>query len=102
MIECELANFGTVQYGSRIIGELKVSNPYKACNKTEVLNHEVSRIPFLMIQRGDCAFADKVLVAQEAGASIAVIVDNGPTRGNIIMIDNGHGYNVHITSVFIS
>lgn len=40
IIECELANFGSVQYGTRIIGEAHVSNPYNACDKAEVSKNE--------------------------------------------------------------
>lgn len=37
IIDCELANFGTVQYGSRVIGEMFVSKPFNACNETEIV-----------------------------------------------------------------
>ncbi|EAS05189.2 vacuolar sorting receptor (macronuclear) [Tetrahymena thermophila SB210] len=104
VIDCELANFGSVQYGTRIVGEAHISEPYDACDKAAVQQgeKEFSRIPFLLVERGNCAFADKVYNAQEAGAQIVIIVDNGQQRGNVIMIDNGHGSNVHITSVFIT
>ncbi|KAL4426650.1 hypothetical protein ABPG74_018728 [Tetrahymena malaccensis] len=104
VIDCELANFGSVQYGTRIVGQALVSDPYDACDKAAVLQgeKEFSRIPFLLVERGKCAFADKVYNAQEAGAQIVIIADNTRQRGNVIMIDNGHGSNVHITSVFIT
>lgn len=30
-IDCELANFGSIQYGTRTIGELHLSTPFNAC-----------------------------------------------------------------------
>ncbi|KAL4465696.1 hypothetical protein ABPG72_012378 [Tetrahymena utriculariae] len=104
VIDFELANFGNIQYGIRTIGLAGVSEPYRACNKSAALQgkQEFSTIPFLLVERGDCAFTDKVYNAQEAGAQIVVIVDNSAHKGKVIMIDNGHGSNVHITSVFIT
>lgn len=30
-IDCELANFGSVPYGAKSVGELTISNPYNGC-----------------------------------------------------------------------
>lgn len=66
-IECELANFGSVPYGAKSVGDLIISNPYNACNKTEVSNStsevDYQRAKFFLVERGGCAFADKVIVS---------------------------------------
>lgn len=63
-IDCELANFGSVPYGTKTIGELYLANPINACNRTEIVKsnstEEIPTIHFLLAVRGGCAFADKV------------------------------------------
>lgn len=53
------------------------------------------------MKSGKCAFTDKVYNAQEAGAKVAVIIDTSYFDRKVFMIDNGHGFNINITSVII-
>lgn len=72
-----VANFGVVPYGHTIIGTIKKSSPFNGCQ-------EIKHFPtdsydgalILMVMRGGCHFAEKVINAQRIGASLVIIVDN--------------------------
>jgi len=56
-----------------------------------------------LIKRGNCTFVTKVRNAQNAGAKLAIIMDNiVENSGYIVMADDGLGDPNLIPSIFIS
>ena len=72
-----IANFGTVPYGHTIIGTVKKAVPFDGCSPIRsIQNQSEEGALILMVVRGKCHFAEKVINAQKIGASLVVIVDN--------------------------
>jgi hypothetical protein len=72
-----IANFGTVPYGHTIIGTVKKAVPFDGCSPLKsIQNTNEEGALILMVVRGSCHFAEKVINAQKIGASMVVIVDN--------------------------
>ena len=72
-----IANFGVVPYGHTIIGSIKKAMPFNGCEEIRsVQNTSEEGALILMVVRGGCHFAKKVINAQKIGASMVVIVDN--------------------------
>lgn len=72
-----IANFGVVPYGHTIIGTIKKAVPFEGCQDIQSIqttSEEGALI--LMVVRGGCHFAQKVINAQKVGASMVIIVDN--------------------------
>ena len=60
-------------------------------------------MPWVIADRGDCTFIEKVRNIEEAGAGMAIIVDNHKENiTNIVMSDDGSGAGLRIPSVLIS
>lgn len=60
-------------------------------------------VPFMLANRGDCTFVEKVRNIEEAGAGLAIIVDNKEEDINkIVMSDDGSGAGLRIPSMLIS
>ena len=78
-----------------VTGDLEVAEPLEACGP--LTNAFEGRIAF--IQRGVCAFTDKVLNAQAAGASAVVVFNNAP--GDPIVM-GGSGAGITIPGMMIS
>lgn len=60
--------------------------------------------PWIIADRGDCSFVEKVRNIEEAGAGLAIIVDNlrGENVTRIVMSDDGSGAGLRIPSMMIS
>lgn len=59
--------------------------------------------PFYLADRGDCTFVEKVRNIEEAGAGLAIIVDNKKEDiSKIVMSDDGSGAGLRIPSMLIS
>ena len=60
--------------------------------------------PWLLIERGGCSFVEKVRNAEEAGAGLAVIVDNNAEDDvtRLAISDDGSGSGLRIPSMLIS
>ena len=72
-----IANFGVVPYGHTIIGSIKKAMPFNGCEEIRsIQNTSEEGALILMVVRGGCHFAKKVINAQKVGASMVVIVDN--------------------------
>ena len=72
-----IANFGNVPYGHTIIGTIKKAVPFDGCQEIRsVQNSSEEGALILMVMRGGCHFAQKVINAQKIGASMVIIVDN--------------------------
>jgi len=60
-------------------------------------------VPFMLANRGDCTFVEKVRNIEEAGAGLAIIIDNKDEDINkIVMSDDGSGAGLRIPSMLIS
>ena len=74
-----IADFGVVPYGHSISGTLIQAVPYNACEPLELNKKKMDAITgnfIIMVQRGVCNFSQKVINAQNAGASAVIISDN--------------------------
>lgn len=59
--------------------------------------------PFYLADRGDCTFVEKVRNIEEAGAGVAIIIDNKKEDiSKIVMSDDGSGAGLRIPSMLIS
>jgi len=64
---------------------------------------EVTSATFILVERGGCPFTTKVRNVEEAGASLAIIIDNKDENVEMInMIDDGAGAGIRIPSMLIS
>lgn len=71
-----IANFGTVPYGHTIIGTVKKAVPFDGCGPLKsIQNKNEEGALILMVVRGKCHFAEKVINAQKIGAKMVIIVD---------------------------
>lgn len=62
-----------------------------------------SRVPIIMVDRGNCSFVQKTRNVQNLGGRLAVIVDNvDEDSSNIMMIDDGTASDILIPTVLIS
>ncbi len=64
-IEYIIADIGDVPYGKSLIGKLVLANPINLCNIKDgfSLEKKVNDSYFLLVERGDCHFAIKALLA---------------------------------------
>lgn len=59
--------------------------------------------PWVLADRGDCSFVEKVRFMEEAGAGLGIIVDNARENiTRIVMSDDGSGAGLRIPAVLIS
>jgi hypothetical protein len=59
--------------------------------------------PFMLADRGDCSFVQKVRNMEDAGAAVGIVVDNtDELPENLIMSDDGTGAGIRIPSMLIS
>lgn len=61
-------------------------------------------VPFFIADRGECSFVEKVRNIEEAGAAMAIIIDNNKEDNitRIVMTDDGSGAGIRIPAVLIS
>ncbi|KAJ3187784.1 hypothetical protein HDU85_006177 [Gaertneriomyces sp. JEL0708] len=55
-----------------------------------------------LVQRGECAFVEKVRAMQKSGAKAVVVGDNAPHSGLITMFATGNTSDITIPAVFVS
>jgi len=84
-------SFGNAEFGpdvkaSQIVAPLKYSFDSEGC--TQVSFSESATPPIVLIDRGDCSFADKALNAEAAGA-LGVIIVNNLNSGAILLSAGG-------------
>lgn len=70
---------------SGICGALIVADPENACSPllNGVRSNETEQIRFALIARGDCAFQEKILNAQNGGFDAAIVYDDR-NRGSLV------------------
>jgi hypothetical protein len=109
-IKHSYANFGIIPYGSTIMGKMIYNEKNSdACSEFEGPidisgDPDPDISPFVLVNRGSCSFVTKARNVQRWGGRIAVIINDrlidSPDR--IIMIDDGTGADVFISSILIS
>lgn len=58
---------------------------------------------FILADRGDCTFVQKVRNMEDAGASLGIVIDNSDEDiENLHMSDDGSGAGIRIPSLLIS
>lgn len=76
-LEYTVSSFGSVPYGRTIYGTVVKAHPINACAPIADLEIDKTQGPLIvLVERGTCHFAEKVLNAQKAGASMVMIGDS--------------------------
>ncbi|EGR32389.1 vacuolar sorting receptor, putative [Ichthyophthirius multifiliis] len=99
-IPFQLALFGKIPYGRKIIGDVMLANPIDACKPLESTENNQQHT-FVLIQRGECSFVTKVFNAQLFGGKVIILMDDKKENYDILMSDDGMGDRVIIPSIFI-
>ncbi|KAH9309082.1 hypothetical protein KI387_036993, partial [Taxus chinensis] len=87
--------------GVGLMGVLYVAQPSNAC--VEIGNpapKDVQYAPILLVERGECTFEKKVLIAQEAGYAAVIVYNN--EDGEELVTMSGESGGIHINAVFVS
>jgi hypothetical protein len=70
--------------------------------KTANQSKEAFMTPFMLSDRGNCSFVNKVRHMEEAGAAVGIVVDNvNEDVSEIIMSDDGTGAGIRMPSMLI-
>ena len=105
-IKYSVMNFGKIPYGYSVTGMVHIAVPNHACTDLRPINFDKSLgALILLVDRGICNFAEKVLNAQKVGADLVLIVDNNtenvhkifPVERTKSVLDQ-----VHIPSLLLS
>lgn len=105
-LEYTIANFGTVPYGHSVYGTVFKATPLDACSDLSPLKWDKNLGTLILyVERGNCHFAQKVLMAQKIGAGMAIIGDTDnedvskilPVEKTVELMDK-----IHIPSILIS
>ncbi|CAF0811763.1 unnamed protein product [Rotaria sp. Silwood1] len=77
------------------------AKPFRACSQLQndfELNGNIA-----LIERGECSFVTKVIIAQESGALGVIVMDNNPTADDyfVDMIDDMTQRNILIPAMFL-
>jgi len=105
-LEYTIANFGTVPYGHSVYGTVFRATPLDACTDLAPLKWDANYGTLVVyVERGNCHFAQKVLMAQKIGAGLVIIGDTDnedvskilPVEKTVELMDK-----IHIPSILIS
>ena len=105
-LDYTIANFGTVPYGHSIYGTVFKATPLDACSELSPLKWDKNYGTLIIYaERGNCHFAQKVLMAQKIGAGFVIIGDTDnedvskilPVEKTVELMDK-----IHIPSILIS
>jgi hypothetical protein len=98
-----ISSFGRVPYGHSITGVLRIPYPPNACGKNVTIDSPPNTQMILLVQRGDCPFAEKVQNGQNLKASMVIVVDNRKDDINFIVpyADREDALAIQITSMLI-
>ncbi|CAD8162347.1 unnamed protein product [Paramecium octaurelia] len=99
-VQNALPNFGVIPFGHRLMGYVDMAEPNDGCSALQ----SAYSSQFIMMGRGNCSLVTKVLNAEKAGYSLAIIGNNNesPLESDLVMEDDGQGYLVNIPSIIIS
>ena len=106
-IRANYANFGYIPYGQSVMGKLHfLEEDNNACEEFPE-GYELKRMsddisPFMIANRGDCSFVQKVRNMENIGVSVAIIIDNRAEMiDEVLMSDDGTGGGIRIPSMLI-
>ncbi|KAF6164010.1 hypothetical protein GIB67_028714 [Kingdonia uniflora] len=98
------ARFAVRVNASGVCGALHVGEPIDGCSPLRNGYRRISRggegVRFVLVERGKCAFEDKVRNAQESGFDVVVVFDDHDKRSLVSMIGNPEGIWAH--AIFVS
>lgn len=108
-VKASYANFGFIPYGQTIMGKMH----YDPANKdgcSEYATEEANEIkrsndltPFMVAERGDCSFVQKVRNMEAVGVAVGIVVDEyAEDVDSVLMSDDGTGGGIRIPSMLIS
>ncbi|KAM3137082.1 hypothetical protein pb186bvf_010810 [Paramecium bursaria] len=109
-VHYSLGNFGRIPYGHTLVGLIVlpqhsegIDMDHDLCNEADYqrFNQNVSLSIWIIAKRGNCTFTTKALNAQKMGAQLLIVVDNFKGSREIVMGDDGFGFNVYIPSLYI-
>ena len=76
-IKYSVMNFGKIPYGYSVTGLVYKGEPADGCTPLKPIEFDKNQNQLIvLLERGVCNFAEKVLNAQNIGASLVFIVDN--------------------------
>lgn len=80
-----------------------MTSPRNACSPIVPLEGDYNEpAPIVMVERGQCSFVTKSFYSQLIGSKLCIIVDDRDENiEEIMMIDDGFGYNIHIPTVMV-
>ncbi|CAK59399.1 unnamed protein product (macronuclear) [Paramecium tetraurelia] len=99
-IQIALPNFGVIPFGHRLMGYVDMAEPQDGCSALQLAQGS----QFILMERGNCSLVSKVMNAERAGYSLAIIGNDNerPLDSDLVMEDDGQGYLVNIPSIIIS
>ena len=106
-IRANYANFGYIPYGQSIVGKLHYLEDDKyGCQEYDQdlvkLNRTDDITPFMIAERGECSFVQKVRNMEQIGVSVAIVIDSRAEMiDEILMSDDGTGGGIRIPSMLI-
>lgn len=105
-IKYSIMNFGRIPYGQTVSGEVVHANPADGCAPLAPLARGATGgTQIVLMERGNCNFAEKVLNAQQAGAKLALVTDNNSENVHTIFpVERTKSTldKVHIPSILVS
>ena len=105
-LEYTIANFGTVPYGHSLYGTVFKATPLDACTELSPLKWDKNYGTLIVyVERGNCHFAQKVLMAQKIGAGLVIIGDtNNEDVEKLLAVEKTAKLmeRIHIPSIIIS
>lgn len=88
-------------YGKTVSGKIGIPTVLEDCIYEEIDSDQ--RATIIMVERNDCTFTQKSINVQKEGGKLAIIMDNKvESPGDILMLDDGHGFQVSIPTILIS
>ena len=114
-VESTLANFGHIDYGTSMLGQVfvPISNLSGCDPFTKEMFTEKGRqalfenviameLPMILVDRGNCSFVTKARNIENAGANVALIADDTTEYSELLMMaDDGSGHSIHIPSFML-
>ena len=78
-----IADFGIVPYGHSISGQVILAKPFDGCDPLKISQTTLKAVQgnmIVLVERGRCNFSQKVINAQNIGASAVLISDNDSSK----------------------
>ena len=81
-----------------------MTSPRNACSPIVPLEGDYNEpAPVVLVDRGECSFVTKSFYSQLIGSKLCVIIDDREENiHEIMMIDDGFGFNIHIPTIMLA